>query len=108
MVAIEKRLEDWGNRDELADLDIEKVTNQIWELKEKGGPLHKKNIRVYFSVLEESREVVVLKTYKKEQDGQVSRHVLISAEDRLDDYEAGLLNAGKSVHIPTAVPKNAR
>lgn len=107
MVDVEKRLVKWGKADELSDLRIEKINDQIWELKEKRGPLRKKNIRVFFSVVEERREVVVLKTYKKETEGQTPRHVIISAEDRLDDYLAGLLNKGKTVFKTTPSTKSS-
>ena len=41
----------------------------IWELKEKGGPLGKINIRVFFFLVKDDRTIVILGAFKKENDG---------------------------------------
>lgn len=88
VVSVLQRLVDFPDREELADLDIKHIDGDVYELREKGGVLQRINLRVYFAALKKRREIVVLKTYKKEQDRQVPRYVLVGVEDRLDDYLA--------------------
>ena len=85
---IVRRLEDYGNREELADLDIRSIST-FWELREKGGLLGKINLRVYFGVLPEERELVVAMAYKKEEEDQVPRRIILIVEDRIEDYKEG-------------------
>jgi hypothetical protein len=94
-----KRLAYWADQDELADLRIEKI-GSIYELKDKWGPLGRINLRVYFGVRPSEQEVVVLKTYKKEEDSQAPRYVVITAEDRFEDYCNGGHVAGRTVYVP--------
>jgi hypothetical protein len=88
VVEILKRLADFGNAEETADLDIEPISS-FYELKEKGGPLGRINLRVYFGAIPERREIVIAKAYKKEEMGALPPHVIISVEDRLEAYQAG-------------------
>jgi hypothetical protein len=50
VVEVTKRLAYILDPDEVADLRIEPLSDQLFELKEKGGPLGRKNIRVLFGV----------------------------------------------------------
>jgi len=59
---------------------------EFWELKIKGGVLGKKNIRVYFKHHQSANEIVVLHTYKKEDDGQAPRHIPIKLKNRFKFY----------------------
>jgi hypothetical protein len=93
MVEVLKRLEDFGNPEETADLDIEPISS-FYELKEKGGLLGRINLRVYFGVIPKRRELVIAKTYKKEEMGAAPRHVVISVEDRLEQYKTALRKSG--------------
>jgi hypothetical protein len=88
VVDIVKRLSDFGNKAALADLRISQF-GEFWALKLKGSFLGKINLRIYFGHSPHRGEVVVLKTYKKEEDRQVSPHVRITLEDRMEDYLAG-------------------
>ncbi len=94
VVEIIKRLADFGNREATADLDIQPF-GDFWELRLKGGFLRKLNLRIYFAF---QGEVIVLMAYKKEEDRQVSPHVMVTLEDRLEDYLSGALSSGISVY----------
>src|SRR6185295_9962565 len=80
-VDIVKRLADFGNKAATVDLRIGPM-KQFWALKLKGGFLKKINLRIYFAVLSDRNEIVVLMTYKKEEDRRVSPHVPLTLEDR--------------------------
>jgi hypothetical protein len=86
IVEVIKRLKDFGNYEELSDLDIEPISD-FWELREKGGPLRKINLRVYFAILKDDKILVILKAYKKEEDGQTPQHVIVSIQHRLNEYK---------------------
>ena len=90
MVPFVRRLVEWGDRKATSDLDV-KQCGDFWELRLKGGFLGKINLRIYFAFISERREIVVLMTYKKEEDRRVSPSVSITLEDRLEDYLAGRL-----------------
>jgi hypothetical protein len=83
-----KQLVGFGRQEFESQLRIEKF-GEFWELKEKGGVLGKKNIRVYFKYHEEANEVVVLSTYKKEDDGQAPDHIRIRLKNRWKRYLKG-------------------
>ena len=55
----------------------------FYELRDKGGILGNINLRIYFTLFKERRLIFVLKTYKKEDDGQVPSHIKISVRHRL-------------------------
>ena len=95
LVGIVKRLADFGDRKATVDLDIQPF-GDFWELRLKGGFLRRLNVRVYFAY--ERKEVIILMTYKKEEDRQVSPHVAVTLEDRLEDYRAGVLMDGVSIY----------
>ena len=97
IVEILKRLVDFGNQEELGDLDIEPI-DSFYELKEKGGILGRINLRLYFGTRKEKQELVVAKAYKKEDDSQTPRHVILLVEDRLEEYAQGGLRKSVSVH----------
>ena len=83
-----KRLSEFGDPLAMADLSIRKF-GAYWELRCKGGFLNRINLRVYFKRLRNRGEIVVLKTYKKEEDGKVCPSVKETLDDRLEDYLAG-------------------
>ena len=61
----------------------------FWELKEKGGTLGRKNMRVYFRFDSNVNDVVVLHTYKKEDDGQAPPHIKTRLKNRWNCYLRG-------------------
>jgi len=91
------RLPEFGNRKAMADLDI-RPFGEFWELRLKGGYVGKINLRVYFADVPARGEIVVLKAYKKEEGGRTSPYVMITLEDRLEDYLLGKLQVGAGVY----------
>jgi hypothetical protein len=89
VVQLVKRLVDFGDTEELADLRIEKIRGDVWELKDKGGVLGKINVRIFFAPVAKRKEIVVLGAFKKEAEGQTPAHVIIKMEARLGDYLEG-------------------
>lgn len=83
-----KQLVGFGRQEYESQLRIEKF-GDFWELKEKGGVLGKKNIRVYFKDNIAENEIVVLSTYKKEDDGQAPDHIRIRLKNRWNRYLKG-------------------
>jgi hypothetical protein len=83
-----KQLVGFGRRDFESILSIAPF-GDFWELKEKGGTLGKKNLRVYFAFDPKANEVVVLHTYKKEDDGKAPPHIMIRLRNRLRMYLKG-------------------
>ncbi|MGD2095264.1 MAG: hypothetical protein PVH77_09690 [Phycisphaerales bacterium] len=57
--------------------------DEFYELRDKGGILGRINLRIYFTLFEKRKLIFVLMTYKKEDDGQVPRHVVIRVRNRL-------------------------
>lgn len=96
VVGIERRLTEFGDKKAMSDLRISQFGN-FWALKLKGGMLKRINLRIYFSHQPKLREVIVLKTYKKEDDRRVYPGLEDTLEDRLEDYLAGK-NERVSVH----------
>jgi hypothetical protein len=62
---------------------------EFWELKEKGGVLGKKNIRVYFFYDSTANDIILLMTDKKEDDGQASPSIKYTLRNRLRLYRQG-------------------
>jgi hypothetical protein len=62
--------------------DVRKI-HEFYELRDKGGILGKINLRVYFVVVEERRLILVLATYKKEDEDQVPPRIVIRVRNRL-------------------------
>ncbi|BBO32100.1 hypothetical protein [Lacipirellula parvula] len=83
-----KQLVGFGRREFGSILRLEKL-DEFWELKEKGGTLGKKNIRVYFKFNGDGNEVVVLCTYKKEDDGSAPPHIVFKLRNRWRLYQKG-------------------
>lgn len=92
IVQLEQELVEFGSSKLRPDLDIRQLEGTLWELRDKGGVLGKKNVRVYFAFLSERHEIVVLSTYKKEDDGPLPRHIVIRVKNRLRHYCAGSLD----------------
>jgi mRNA-degrading endonuclease RelE of RelBE toxin-antitoxin system len=61
----------------------------VWELKEKGGPLGKINLRVFYHVEQETRTIVLLGHYKKQNDGPTPPPVKRAMARRKRKYLAG-------------------
>lgn len=103
VVGIVKRLVHFGDHRELWDLRIEAI-DSFFELKLKGGLLGNINLRVYFADLAANNEIVVLKTYKKEEDHKTPRRIVVTLEDRLSDYcERRVGRQGVIVYQPTLI-----
>ena len=100
-VSVLKRLTNFSDAEEIADLKIEKI-GSFYELKDKGGPLGKINLRLYFGALVDKREIVVAKAYKKEADRQTPPHIILIVEHRLDEYRRGRLRKGATVYQATS------
>lgn len=66
-------------------LNIAKIGN-CWELKEKGGPLGKINLRVFFYVDDMNGTIIVLRVHKKEDEAQLRRSVVVRIERHLRQY----------------------
>ncbi len=92
-VAILKKLRWFRDAAKCAQLKIKPIDG-IFELSERGGLLGKKNIRFYFKTIDEMDELVVLKTYRKDEEDQTPRHVIINAKTRLGQYKRGLVAVG--------------
>jgi hypothetical protein len=92
-----KRLVDFGNDEELSDLAIEPIAS-FWELKEKWGILGRINLRVYFGTFPEDMELVIAKTYKKEDDGKAPSHIIDVVEHRLEAYKSSGRKKSDSLH----------
>jgi hypothetical protein len=90
MTEVLKRLVHFGDQNECGDLDIK---------------LQRVNLRVFFGAVRPMHQIVVVKTYHKKEDGSTPRHVLLAAEDRLEDYEEGEHRGGLILY-PALVPAN--
>ena len=101
VVEVLRRLVDFGNSEEIGDLDIRSIES-FFELREKGGVLGKINLRVYFGTIPEGHELVIAKAYKKEDDGATPRHVVILVENRLEEYRCGGLRKATTAHQDAA------
>src|SRR4051812_36512854 len=74
-----RRLVDLNDPQEVGDLRIEPIEDFL-ELKDKGGLLGRINLRIYFKYFPDSNEVVVVKAYKKEEDGPAPRHIVLTVQ----------------------------
>lgn len=82
-----KQLVGFGRQDYQSNLTIAPF-GDYWELKAKGGVLGRKNMRVYFKFDKKANDVVVLCTYKKEDDGQAPAFIHIRLKTRWKLYMA--------------------
>lgn len=69
-------------------LRVEKIED-FYELKEKGGPLGKTNLRVFFTIDKEKRIIVLLGHYKKEEEGKTPSPVVRTMARRRRKYLNG-------------------
>ena len=83
-----KQLVGFGRREFESNLKIGPF-GDYWELKDKGGTLGKINIRVYFAFESDLNKIVVLHTYKKEDDGQAPPHIKQKLNNRFRLYKQG-------------------
>lgn len=74
--------------------EIEKI-GDFWELKDKGGPLGKINLRVFFLVNAALKEIVILGVHKKEDERQLRRSVVVRIERRMRHYFRGIEGKGQ-------------
>lgn len=71
-----------------ATLSVESI-GDFYELREKGGPLGKKNVRVYFSIVG-TKSIVILGVYKKEEDGKTPPYMVELMSTRLRKVPAAV------------------
>lgn len=64
-----------------------KRIDDLGYLSLKGGPLGKKNTRIYFRTDPARKTLVVLVVYKKEDEGAVPRRILERARRRWREYQ---------------------
>ena len=57
------------------------------ELREKGGPLGRKNVRVFFTTIAK-QTLMILGVYKKEADGGTPQHIKIKIGRRLSEVSS--------------------
>ncbi len=69
-------------------LSVEKIED-FHELRDKGGPLGKMNVRVFFLIDKGRRAIVVLGFIKKEADGKTPHGDIVRIRRRKRRYEAG-------------------
>lgn len=93
MTDLIKQLSGFGRREYESELRIEKF-HEFWELKDKGGVLGRKNVRIYFSHEQDINEIVVLHAHKKEADGKPSPNMRFRLRNRLRLYRSGELKDG--------------
>ena len=76
-------------------LDIDRISG-FWRLAEKGGPLGKTNIRVFFTIEDSDgrKEIVILGVHKKEEEGKLRKSVKTRIERRLRLYRETLAKKG--------------
>lgn len=83
-----KQLVGFGARRFDSELRIEPF-EEFWELKDKGGVLGSKNIRVYFAFEQKVNDIVVLKLDKKEQQNMARPALKYILKNRLRLYRDG-------------------
>lgn len=69
-------------------LSIDKIED-FYELRDKGGPLGRMNVRVFYLIDKKPRAVVVLGFIKKEADGKTPLGDIMRMRRRKRRYEAG-------------------
>lgn len=97
VVDLAKQLVGFGARRFDSALTIAKL-QEFWELKDKGGVLGRLNVRVYFKYEVDRNEIIVLSTYKKEDDGKAPSHILLRLRNRLRAYLNGELQEGRTIY----------
>lgn len=65
-----------------ATVDVERIED-YWELRDKGGVLGKINLRIYFTIIDTTRTIVVLGCWKKEAEGKVPAFIRARIRSRL-------------------------
>lgn len=71
-----------------ATIDVRQVED-VYELREKGGPLGRINLRVFFFLCKEKKTIVLLGNYKKEKDGATPPAVVRNMQRRKRKYLNG-------------------
>lgn len=69
-------------------VDVRRVSD-FYELREKGGPLGKINVRVFFIIETERRTIVLLGAIKKENEGSTPPATVRTMTRRARRYRAG-------------------
>ena len=63
-------------------LDVEGI-EEFYELKDKGGVLGKINLRIYFVVFDDTKEIMVLGSWNKNVEGKVPPYIKTKMRARL-------------------------
>lgn len=87
-----KQLVGFAERDFESNLTLG-TFHEFWALKEKGGILGNKNLRVYFKHHPPGNEVVVLHAYKKEDEGSPPPDLKIKLRNRWNCYLNGTFDS---------------
>ena len=56
---------------------------EFYELRDKGGVLGKKNVRVYFAIIKNRKLILALSVYKKEDESTTPPHIITRVRNRL-------------------------
>ena len=68
-------------------VDVRALGKELYEIRDKGGPLRRLNVRIFFNVLKKLREIVLLGLIKKENEGKTSPAKLTLMRWRGRDYK---------------------
>lgn len=99
IVKILKKLVNWGDESKMGELSVKSIDG-IYELCEKWGLLGKKNMRFYFDVFPELGKIVIAKTYRKDEEGQPPRHIILNAQNRLFEWKEKKALVGATYRAP--------
>lgn len=69
-------------------LSVDKI-EEYYELRDKGGPLGNKNVRVFFGIDSDAKAIVILGVVKKENNGATSPAIKIRMRSRWRKYLEG-------------------
>ena len=74
---------------------------KFYELRNKGGILGKINLRIFFSVHDERKLILILGSFNKKNDGSTPAHVVGRIRNRLEEALATNFKGGCVVCPPT-------
>jgi len=69
-------------------VDVDQIED-FHELREKGGILGNKNVRIFFGINKGDRTILILGGFKKENNGPTPGGVKITMRRRWRKYQAG-------------------
>jgi hypothetical protein len=93
VVNILRKLVDFNDSAAMSELDIKPIDG-IYELREKGGLLGKKNMRFFFDAFPKANKLVIARAYRKDEEDQTPRHIIINAHTRLAQWKKEKLTVG--------------